>query len=37
MLGALAIDIGPETPERLAATGIWAGDAMPAVAIAEAA
>lgn len=38
-LGALAIDIGPETPARLAETGIWdpAPQSAPAIRVPEAA
>lgn len=37
MLGALAIEIGPDTPDLLAANGIWDLAGEPAVRIAEAA
>jgi acyl-homoserine lactone synthase len=36
-IGALAIDIGPETPALLAANGIWVPFAEPAVPVAQAA
>lgn len=37
LLGALAIEIGPDTPARLAANGIWELPAEPAVQVREAA